>query len=43
MADTVTSRVPAIVKTTHVACRTEHVLHVSLDGPECIVEKVKIY
>lgn len=43
MADTVTCRVQAIVRTTHVTCSMGHALDVSLDGPKCFVEKVKIH
>lgn len=42
MAVTVTCRVQQTVKTTYVTYRMEHALHVSQDGPVCIVEQVRI-
>lgn len=39
---TVTCRVQQHVKTEYVTHRMEHALHVSLDGPECIVKQVKM-
>lgn len=43
MAVTVTCPVPSAVKTKHAKYRMEHALHVSLDGPDCIVKQVRIF
>lgn len=41
LVDTVICRVPLTVNTVHAIHKMEHALHVSLDGPECIVKQVK--
>lgn len=43
MVATVTCRVPSTVKTAHAIHKMEHALHVSLDGPECIVKQVNMH